>query len=179
MSIKPRQKKIFVSWQEYDNLVFSVFQKLRADGLKPDYIIGLATGGVTPATMFRNLCRTMNKTDTHVAFWSAENWPNGQKADSLQLAQEMTYTKPPPPNGIIAILDDTTDSGETLKGAKSKVAEIFPQATIITITLWHKASSPYEPNYYAKKVEPDEHGLYPWIVQPFEEEKWEKFTSHL
>ena len=168
---------ICVNWDQYDVLVFRLYRKLSKAGIKPDYIIGLATGGVTGANMLKNMIRGIEDRRAYCAFWSAKNWPDGKRSYDLFLASGMTYTEPPPKNGLILLFDDLADSGDTLAGAKKKLQEEYPNATIITSTLWYKTSSSFVPDYFVDTINADDNGDFPWIEQPFEETKWQKFMK--
>ena len=72
-------------------------------------------------------------------------------------------------SGNILLVDDLTDTGDTLKYGKVYLVGKFPHIKEIrTATLFHKTTSLVKPDYFARELVPDGAGLMPWILKPTE-----------
>jgi hypothetical protein len=63
----------------------------------------------------------------------------------------------------LLVIDDVTDTGETLSAAVSYLQELKP-SRIRTGVLHHKISSGFTPDYYAELVKDWRWIIYPWAV---------------
>jgi hypothetical protein len=48
-------KKIYYTWHDIEKAVNDIVSQLYKDGWKPDYIVGISRGGLTPAVLFSHL----------------------------------------------------------------------------------------------------------------------------
>lgn len=53
----------------------------------------------------------------------------------------------------ILIVDDISDSGETLKTVVENLQNLYPNTKFYTFTIFYKATSSFQPNYYIHKIE--------------------------
>jgi hypoxanthine phosphoribosyltransferase len=48
-------KKIYYTWHDIEKAVNDIVSQLYKDGWKPDYVVGISRGGLTPAVLFSHL----------------------------------------------------------------------------------------------------------------------------
>jgi hypoxanthine phosphoribosyltransferase len=128
-------KKILVSWTDVENQTHEILRQLHLDQWRPDYVIGLTRGGLTPANLISQyLGCPMYSLDVSLRdaqggpgpesnYWMAEDAfgyvPRSYAADSDQLMTEtllggdgsFDYTMHAK---NILIVDDINDTGATL-----------------------------------------------------------------
>ena len=128
-------KKILVSWTDVENQTHEILRQLHLDQWRPDYVVGLTRGGLTPANLISQyLGCPMFSLDVSLRdnqtgpgpesnYWMAEDAfgyvPRSYAADSDQLMTEtllggdgsFDYTMHAK---NILIVDDINDTGATL-----------------------------------------------------------------
>jgi hypoxanthine phosphoribosyltransferase len=128
-------KKILVSWTDVENQTHEILRQLHLDQWRPDYVIGLTRGGLTPANLISQyLGCPMFSLDVSLRdvqggpgpesnYWMAEDAfgyvPRSYAADSDQLMTEtllggdgsFDYTMHAK---NILVVDDINDTGATL-----------------------------------------------------------------
>jgi hypoxanthine phosphoribosyltransferase len=101
-------KKIFKSWQEVDAYCMQLALTILKSDWRPDYIVGLTRGGLTPGVLLSHLLAVPMHTlkvqlrdgdqDTEMNCWMPEDVVDGKN---------------------ILIVDDINDTGETLAWIRS------------------------------------------------------------
>jgi hypoxanthine phosphoribosyltransferase len=128
-------KKILVSWTDVENQTHEILRQLHLDQWRPDYVVGLTRGGLTPANLISQyLGCPMFSLDVSLRdvqggpgpesnYWMAEDAfgyvPRSYAADSDQLMTEtllggdgsFDYTMHAK---NILVVDDINDTGATL-----------------------------------------------------------------
>jgi len=128
-------------------------EKIHKNRYQPDIIVGIARGGIIPASILTDLLKTQITTTIRIEFYLDIAQPNIQPT----LKQPLTV----PVNGKkILIVDDISDSGQSLKIAKQHLTE--KGATEIKIaTLYTKTTTQIPPDYVEKTTNN-------WVVFPWE-----------
>ena len=152
-------KHLYVSYDEYHNLIEKLAIKVHQSGWKFDTILCLARGGMRPGDILSRIF------DKPLAIMSTSSYraEAGTVQGHLDIAHYITT-----PKGEIAgrvlLVDDLADSGltlnkvvEMLRGKYSKVTELR------TAVLWTKGLSKFTPDYSVEFLPTN-----PWIHQPFE-----------
>lgn len=104
MSSCVESTKRFISYAEIDNLTLKIASKIESDNWKPDYVVGIARGGLLPAIRLSNFfnvpmeCLKINLRD---------HTENGLESN-LWLPNEAMVGK------NILIVDDINDTGNTI-----------------------------------------------------------------
>jgi hypoxanthine phosphoribosyltransferase len=121
-----------------------------------DWIIGIANGGIIPALYLCYELKT-NALDTLcLSFYDDE-----EKRETFTI-KEKDYSHIKQKN--ILLVDDLVDSGVTLIKAISYLKEFSP-ALIETATVYKKASSTMEPDYYIFDAPYDKWIIFPWMEE--------------
>ncbi|MCL1978149.1 MAG: phosphoribosyltransferase [Candidatus Bathyarchaeota archaeon] len=141
------------TWNQIYEMLLEQSEKIHKNRYQPDIIVGIARGGIIPASILTDLLKTQITTTIRIEFYLDIAQPNIQPT----LKQPLTV----PVNGKkILIVDDISDSGQSLKIAKQHLTE--KGATEIKIaTLYTKTTTQIPPDYVEKTTNN-------WVVFPWE-----------
>jgi hypoxanthine phosphoribosyltransferase len=128
-------------------------KKIYKSHYQPDIIVGIAQGGIIPMRILTDLLKVPQTTTIKIKFYIDIAQPNTQPI----LQQPLTI---PVNNKKILIIDDISDSGQSLKLAKQHLAENGATETKIA-TLYTKTTTQTMPDYVEKITNK-------WIVFPWE-----------
>ena len=152
-------KHLYVSYDEYHNLIEKLAIKVYQSGWEFDNILCLARGGMRPGDM---LSRIFNKP---LAIMSTSSYRSdaGTVQGNLDIARFITT-----PKGEIAgrvlLVDDLADSGHTLNAViKMLKTNYQPITELRSAVVWTKAVSTFTADYSVEFLATN-----PWIHQPFE-----------
>ena len=146
----------YVSWTQFQRLCAGLARRIRADGFRPDAIIGIARGGYMPARVLADLFGLMN-----LAALKIEHYRGTHKS-------RQALIRHPLPEGFagrrVLLVDDVSDSGDTFDVAMDHLRNCSDLGEIRTAVLHHKVTSSYVPDYFAYKVVTWRWIIYPWAV---------------
>ncbi len=152
-------KHLYVSYDEYHNLIEKLAIKIHQSGWQFDTILCLARGGLRPGDI---LSRVFDKP---LAIMSTSSYRSdaGTVQGVLDIARFITT-----PKGEIAgkvlLVDDLADSGLTLQTVIKQLKDNYaPISELRSAVIWTKALSTYTPDYSVEFLSTN-----PWIHQPFE-----------
>jgi hypoxanthine phosphoribosyltransferase len=152
-------KHLYVSYDEYHNLIEKLAIKIHQSGWAFDTILCLARGGMRPGDI---LSRVFNKP---LAIMSTSSYRSdaGTTQGHLDIAHYITT-----PKGEIAgkvlLVDDLADSGHTLNAVIHQLKSDYqPITELRSAVIWTKALSTFTPDYSVDFLPSN-----PWIHQPFE-----------
>lgn len=152
-------KDLWVSWEQYAQLIEKLALTIYESGWQFDQILCLARGGLRPGDV---LSRIFN-VPLAVLSTSSYREDAGTVQGALDIAQYITVAKGPL-SGRVLLVDDLVDSGGTFSQVCKHLQKHFPAVTEIrTAVLWYKATSVIKPDYYCQYLSTN-----PWIHQPFE-----------
>jgi len=145
-----------VSWEEAVRLSRELACRIRSSGFHPQMVIAIGRGGFVPARVICDSLLISNLTSIKVEHW-------GVAAREMQEAR-VRYPLSVDVKGLkLLIVDDVTDTGETLKSALKHVEERGSQE-VRTAVLQHKTSSELVPDHYAELVLDWKWIIYPWAA---------------
>ena len=152
-------KHLYVSYDEYHNLIEKLAIKIHQSNWPFDTILCLARGGMRPGDI---LSRIFNKP---LAIMSTSSYRSdaGTVQGVLDLARFITT-----PKGEIAgkvlLVDDLADSGHTLNAVINLLKSNYkPITELRSAVIWTKGISTFTPDYSVELLPTN-----PWIHQPFE-----------
>lgn len=152
-------KHLYVSYDEYNNLIEKLAIKVHQSDWAFDTILCLARGGMRPGDV---LSRIFNKP---LAIMSTSSYraDAGTVQGHLDIAHYITT-----PQGEIAgkvlLVDDLADSGHTLHAVVELLKRKYPAITELrSAVIWTKGLSTFTPDYSVEFLATN-----PWIHQPFE-----------
>lgn len=145
-----------VSWNQVHGLARRLAGKIVDSGYRPEVIVAIGRGGWVPGRILSDFLDQMDLTSFKI-----EHYRNAQKVKAAQvrypLAADVAGRR-------VLLVDDVADSGETFAVALQHLNSRGAPAELRTAVLHYKTSSPYVPDYYAKKVVKWRWITYPWAV---------------
>lgn len=152
-------KHLYVSYDEYHNLIEKLALKVHQSGWEFDIILCLARGGLRPGDI---LSRIFGKP---LAIMSTSSYraDAGTIKGYLDIAKFITT-----PKGDIAgrvlLIDDLADSGHTLRAVIDMLRNSYePITELRSAVIWTKGASSFAADYSVEFLSTN-----PWIHQPFE-----------
>jgi len=152
-------KHLYVSYDEYHNLIEKLAIKVHQSGWEFDTILCLARGGMRPGDVLSRIF------DKPLAIMSTSSYraDAGTVQGHLDIARFITT-----PKGEIAgkvlLVDDLADSGHTLHAVMDMLRNNYkPITELRSAVIWTKALSTFTPDYSVEFLATN-----PWIHQPFE-----------
>ena len=152
-------KHLYVSYDEYHNLIEKLAIKIYQSGWEFDTILCLARGGMRPGDI---LSRVFDKP---LAIMSTSSYraDSGTVQGNLDIARFITT-----PKGEIAgrvlLVDDLADTGHTLNAVIHHLRTNYkPITELRSAVIWTKGVSTFQPDYSVDYLATN-----PWIHQPFE-----------
>ena len=152
-------KHLYVSYDEYHNLIEKLAIKIHQSGWKFDTILCLARGGMRPGDI---LSRIFDK-PLGIMSTSSYRDEGGTLQGRLDMAKYITMPKGELA-GRVLLVDDLADSGVTLNAVVDRLRAMPAIAELRSAVIWVKGVSTYTPEYYVDALPTS-----PWIHQPFEE----------
>ncbi|MDD1709174.1 MAG: phosphoribosyltransferase [Methanoregulaceae archaeon] len=146
-----------VSWEDAARLARLLAELLKDErGWQPDLVIAIGRGGYVPA---RVVCDEL--LTTHLSSIRLEHWgPAASRRENAIVKYPLACSA----EGMdLLVIDDVTDTGETLSTAVSYLQQLKP-SRIRTGVLHHKISSGFTPDFYAELVKDWRWIIYPWAV---------------
>ena len=174
-------EKLYVTWNEVDHMVDDLINQMFSDSWKPDYIVGITRGGLTPALMMSHRTNIkMHTLDVRLRDGDGQ----GPESNCWMAEDALGYTG----DGLthdnhkknILIIDDINDSGKTLNWIRNDwSAGCLPNHKGWD-NVWHNnvrfaclidngASNFGEVDYTALEINKEEDPV--WIVYPWEGER--------
>ncbi|MDD4651508.1 MAG: phosphoribosyltransferase [Methanothrix sp.] len=145
-----------VSWDEAYMLSRKLACKIKSSGFHPDLIIAIGRGGYVPARIVSDFLLHSLLTSIKVEHWDNAACKRPEAAVRFPLAVDIQGQK-------ILIVDDVTDTGETLKVTVDYVRSLHA-GEIRTSVMQHKIVSPIVPDFYAEVITEWRWIIYPWAA---------------
>jgi hypoxanthine phosphoribosyltransferase len=152
-------KHLYVSYDEYHNLIEKLAIKVYLSGWQFDTILCLARGGMRPGDVLSRIF------DKPLAIMSTSSYraDAGKLQGTLDIAHYITT-----PRGEIAgrvlLVDDLADTGHTLKAVIDQLRSNYkPITELRSAVVWTKGVSTFTADYSVEDLPTN-----PWIHQPFE-----------
>lgn len=161
MNLPPStDKDLWVSWDDYHQLIEHLGLRVYKSGWQFDQILCLARGGVRVGDILSRVF------DVPLGILATSSYREaaGTQQGALDIAQFITITRGTLA-GRVLLVDDMVDTGHTFSKVLEHLSEQFPGITELrSAVLWWKGHSQVEPDYYVDKLVTN-----PWIHQPFED----------
>ncbi len=145
-----------VSWEEIVEWSRGLAKKIIDSGWTPDIIIAVARGGYVPARLLCDFLNVENLTSLQSQHWT----------EAARAAEKATIKFPYKIDlkGLRAlIVDDITDTGDTLILARNFIADNWNPQEVKTATLqWISSVAKIKPDYYYIEVKEWVWFQYPW-----------------
>ena len=143
------------TWNQiYDMLIYQS-EKIRQNGYQPDVIVGVARGGLVPARILTDLLEIPEIASLRVEFYVDIAQPSIEPILRQGLTASIAGKK-------TLLVDDISDTGQSLKLAKNHLAEQGAKEVKIA-TLYAKKNTVTKPDYLAKET--DRWVVFPWEIK--------------
>jgi hypoxanthine phosphoribosyltransferase len=131
-------------------------EKIRTADAVPETLVALTRGGWVPARLLADRLGVKRLLAIRAQHWGVTATPSGQAELTDGLSVTVRDEK-------VLVVDDITDTGESLQLAVEHVAAAGP-ARLESATCLHITHSKYVPTYYAEEIP---RGGWVWIVFPW------------
>jgi hypoxanthine phosphoribosyltransferase len=142
-----------MDWDLFDRLSREVARKIKESEYQPDFMVGLARGGWV---LSRVLCDHLGVKDLvslKVEHWGVTATPDGKAQIKYPFKIDLTGKK-------VIVVDDITDTGDSMKIAVDYVQQMNPRE-VRTAALRHIDGSKFTPDYYGDVI------TWRWVVFPW------------
>jgi hypoxanthine phosphoribosyltransferase len=142
-----------MSWALFDKLAKNVAVKIKENGFKPDFMVGLARGGWVLSRVLCDYLGVKDLVSLKVEHWGVTATPDGRAQIKYPFDIDLTGRN-------VLVVDDITDTGESMIIAEEYVQSMNP-ASIKTAALRHIEGSKFTPDYYGDVIS------WRWVVFPW------------
>lgn len=144
---------VLPTWNEIQDVAKNTCDAVKESDFHPDVIIAVARGGLVPGRLFCDFLHIKSCYSIKVDHWGLTATKDGAAKLTHALNLDLEKKK-------VLIVDDITDTGQSMDLAKKHVSELNP-SEIKTATLFHLTGSKYTPDFFGKERE------WAWIVFPW------------
>ncbi|WP_338603673.1 phosphoribosyltransferase [Sulfolobus tengchongensis] len=145
-----------VTWEDIVNLSTRLAEKIRDDEYNVDVIIAIARGGLVPARLVADVLGILDILSIKIEHWivTASHTPEAKVKYPFKVDLS---------GKNVLIIDDITDTGDSIELAKKYVTENFRPKEVRTATLQYiKPVAKVVPDYYADEITSWTWFMYPW-----------------
>ncbi len=141
------------TWVELHENIRDIAKKIKKDNYRPDIVIALSRGGFIPARVICDLMIIKDLLSVKVDHWGITATKDGKAHLRYPIDVDLTGKK-------VLIVDDITDTGESMAIAKEFVEKLNPEE-IRTAAIFHIKTSKFIPNYYSEEID------WIWVMWPW------------
>jgi len=145
-----------LSWQNIEELIVELEIQIKHGKKKYDWIIGVNRGGLIPSVLLSHRLGIPHGVHTVQSY-------NGKEKRELKTDLYISMIGFIKPHHNILLVDDISDSGDSLSAALKTIRKKDSDALNIDIaTLHYKPKSSVKPMYFAQQIEDEVWVCYPW-----------------
>ncbi len=150
-----------LTWEDIEKMTDELAEKIKASGFKPDYIIGLTTGGLIPLYfMVRKLENNRNFLTIAV-----NSYDKNKKGDMKVLyLPEIDLS-----NKKILLVDEIVGTGDSLIKVSDILLNEYKVGELKTTTLVVSKDSKFYPDFYVLEEKGD------WVVFPWDKKEFPEY----
>ena len=145
-----------ISWDEAYQLSRKLAKEIKSSRFRPDLVIAIGRGGFVPARIVCDFLLHSLLTSIKIEHWDIAACKRPEAAVRFPLAVEVR-------DQSILIIDDVTDTGDTLRAALDYVKSLGAGETK-TGVMQHKTTSSVVPDFYADVIKDWRWIIYPWAA---------------
>lgn len=142
------------SWDELHENIKEIANEIKKDNYRPDMVIALSRGGFVPARVICDLMIIKDLVSVKVDHWGVTAAKDGKAHLRYPIDVDLTGKK-------ILIVDDITDTGDSMIIAKEFVKKLNPEE-VRTAAIFHFKHSKFVPDYYSKELVDWVWVMWPW-----------------
>jgi hypoxanthine phosphoribosyltransferase len=144
---------IIPTWNEIDELLFGLTDKVQQDCYEPDAIVGVSRGGWPPARVMSDLLEIPEVANVKAEFYCGISETKGEPLITQPVSMPVKDKK-------LLVVDDVVDSGKSLRLVRTHLKE-KDAADVKIAVIYYKPWSVISPDYYEIETEA-------WIIFPWE-----------
>ncbi len=152
------------TWSDVDRWADRLAERIRSAQAVPETIVGLSRGGWVPGRLLCDRLGVHRLVSVRAQHWGVTATPDGTAKLSEGLSGPVEGQK-------LLVVDDITDTGESLALATAHVREQHP-ARVETAAFLHIAHSKFVPTYFAEEIP---RTGWVWVVFPWN--YWEDLAA--
>ena len=141
------------SWEQIYRMLLSLAEKIKANGFKPDVIVGVCRGGWPPARVISDLLENAELANVKAEFYLGVGETKGEPVITQPVSTSVRGKN-------VLVVDEVADTGKSLRLVKEHLIERGASQVKIA-TIYYKPWSIIIPDYYEKETSL-------WIVFPWE-----------
>ncbi|MBN1236001.1 MAG: phosphoribosyltransferase [Methanotrichaceae archaeon] len=145
-----------ISWEEAYQLSRTLARQIKSSGFRPHLVIAIGRGGYVPARIVCDFLLHNLLTSIKIEHWDIAACKRPEAAVRFPLAVDVR-------DQSILIIDDVTDTGDTLKAALHYV-NALGATEAKTGVMQHKTTSSVVPDFYADVIKDWRWIIYPWAA---------------
>ncbi|MGC8581309.1 MAG: phosphoribosyltransferase [Thermoplasmata archaeon] len=149
-------KYMVPTWSDIDQWVDKITKKIKKSDFKPEVVIALTRGGWVPARIICDHLIIKELYAIKTEHWGLTATRDGSAKLRDKISVDLTNKK-------VLIVDDITDTGQSLKLAMDHVYRHSP-SVLKTATLIHISHSSVEPDFYAELMKEEN---WRWVIFPW------------
>ncbi len=142
-----------MSWDLFNELAKKVAVKMNEDNYSPDFMVGLARGGWVLSRVLCDYLGIKDLVSLKVEHWGVTATPDGTAQIKYPIEFDLTGRD-------VVIVDDITDTGESMKVALEYIKTLNPK-TLKTAALRNINGSTFTPDYFGDEI------TWRWVVFPW------------
>ena len=142
-----------MDWNLFYDLSKVAARKIKESGYKPDFMVGLARGGWVPSRVLCDFLGIKDLVSLKVEHWGVTATPDGKAQLRYPFDIDLTGRR-------VLVVDDITDTGESMKVATDYIATKNPSESR-SVTLRHITGSDFTPDYYGDEI------TWRWVIFPW------------
>jgi uncharacterized protein len=152
------------SWKDVDGWAETLAARIREAEAVPEVIVALTRGGWVPGRLLCDRLGVKRLVSLRAQHWGVTATPSGKAELTEGLSAPVADLK-------VLVVDDITDTGESLALATEHVAASRP-SRLESAAFLHIAHSKFLPNYFAEEIP---RNAWVWVVFPWN--YWEDLAS--
>jgi len=141
------------TWDQIYEMLIDLALRIKRSGFKPDIILGVSRGGWIPGRILSDLIENTHTANIKIEFYVGLGKTARKPVITQPLNEDAAGKK-------ILIVDDVSDTGESLKVATDHVVGKGASDTK-TVTVYLKPQSSFKPDFFADSTGD-------WIIFPWE-----------
>lgn len=150
-----------LTFEEVVKITSQLADKITSSGYKPDYLIGIATGGLFPLALLAKELSIKNVVSILI-----ESIGTGEN----KVIKILRFPQIDPLNKKILLIDEIAESGITLRQVVQELQKTYPSGEIKTATLGvNKDKCKVFPDYFIFFEEGD------WVIFPWEKDDFPEY----
>ena len=153
-----------LSWDDVEKITDQLVEKIKDSSFKPDYIIGITTGGLIPLYF---LAKKLDDMDNILTI-TATSYDKDRKKD-LRI---LYLPKVDLSNKKVLLVDEIAETGDTLKAISDILLNQYKVGELKTVTFGiNKDKCKFYPDFYVVE------GKGEWLIFPWEKEDFPEYSS--